>query len=540
MRTKALIIILLLAFPFLSKAQSAWDAYTLSKSDYEGTARTVAMGNAFTALGGDLGAMNINPAGLAVASYGQFTITPGISVAVNSAQGTRLSGNNTSFEKHMKSSWAQFNVPNVAISTVFDTRRQDGIKSVSIGFAYNRTQNYQDDLSAKGQNSQNSFMGSIAASASGIHWSKLDATDAYDHYNWKQVVGWKSGMISTFGEFNDEYISNAEGFQKLSDGSYETFQTGALNQTYRRLVSGSKGDMVFNLSFNISDEFYIGANLGITDLNYIYDDYFKEEAVNINDFPLDFGNDGKTSFQSMKYQYAYSVSGEGIFGKFGFIYSPRSSGLRIGAAIQTPTSLRVTESWQSTGETTYTNNDFNMYASSPTGEYTYTIITPWSANAGVALTFGGLGLVSLDYELQDFSSMKIKELRRQNEDNFGAVNGEIREFMGASHRVRAGVEIKPVPEFAVRAGYGIATSAERYYDESGKKLTPKSLDHIASVGCGYTSKGSFFADFAVQMKKFADYYIYPYDDYLGEEALAPEILNRKNLWNVYLTLGFRF
>lgn len=539
MRTKALII-LLLAFPFLTKAQSAWDVYTLSKSDYEGTARTVAMGNAFTALGGDLGAMNINPAGLAVAGYGQFTITPGVSVAVNSAQGTRLSGNNTSFEKQMRSTWAQFNVPNVAISTVIDTKRLDGLKSVSLGFAYNRTQNYQDDLYATGQNSQNSFMGAIAASASGIHWSDLDATNAYDHLNWKQVVAWKSGMISTFGEFNDEYISNAEGFQKLSDGSYETFQTGTLNQTYRKLVSGSKGDMVFNLSFNISDEFYFGANLGITNLNYIYDDYFKEEAVNTNDFPLDFGADGKTNFQSMKYQYAYSVSGEGLFGKFGFIYSPRSSGFRIGAAIQTPTTLRVTESWQSTGETAYTNNDYNMYASSPTGEYTYNIITPWSANAGVAVTFGGFGLVSLDYELQDFSTMKVRELRRQNEDSFGATNNDIREFMGASHRVRAGVEIKPIPEFAVRAGYGIATSAERYYDDSGKKQTPKSLDHIASVGCGYTSKGSFFADFAVQMKKFADQYIYPYDDYLGETALAPEILNRKNLWNVYLTLGFRF
>lgn len=539
MRTKALII-LLLAFPVLSKAQTAWDAYTLSKSDYEGTARTVSMGNAFTALGGDLGAMNINPAGLAVAGYGQFTITPGVSVSVNSAQGTMLSGNNTSFEKQMKSTWSQFNIPNIAVSAVLDTKRMGGLKSISLGFAYNRTQNYLDDLFAKGQNSQNSFMGAIASSASGIHWSELDATNAYDHHNWKQVVAWKSGMISTFGEFNDEYISNAEGYQKLSDGSYETFQTGTLNQSYRKLVSGSKGDMVLNLSFNISDEFYVGANLGITDLKYIYDDYFTEEAVNTNDFPLDFGSDGKTNFQSMKYQYAYSVSGEGLFGKFGFIYAPRSVGIRVGAAIQTPTALRISETWQSTGETSYTDHSFDMYASSPTGEYTYTLVSPWSANAGIAFTFGGAGLVSVDYELIDYSSMKLKELRRQNEDSFAQANMDIRDFLGASHRVRAGVEFKPIPEFAIRAGYGIATSADRYYDDSGRKLTPKSLDHTASIGCGYSSKGSFFADFAVQMKKMANQYIYPYDDYLGEDALSPEILNMKNLWNAYLTLGFRF
>lgn len=539
MRTKALLI-LLLTCPILSKAQSFWDAYTLSKSDYEGTARTVSMGNAFTALGGDLGSMNINPAGLAVAGYGQFTLTPGVSVSVNSAQGTMLTGNNTSFEKQMKSTWSKFNIPNVAVSAVIDTKRMGGLKSISLGFAYNRTQNYMDDILARGQNSQNSFIGSIAASASGTHWSDFDATDAYDYLSWKQVIAWKSGMISTFGEFDDEYISNAEGFQKLSDGSYETFQTGTLNQSYRRIVSGNKADMVLNLSFNISDEFYFGINLGITDITYIYDDYFTEEAVNTNDFPLDFGDDGKTSFQSMKYQYAYSTSGEGLFGKFGFIYAPRSVGIRIGAAIQTPTALNLSEIWQSTGETTYTDSSYDMYASSPTGEYSYSLITPWSANAGVAMTFGGAGLVSIDYELIDYSSMKLKEFRRQNEGNFEPTNTDIRDFMGASHRVRAGVEFKPIPEFAVRAGYVIATSPERYFDKSGKRLTSKALEHTASAGCGYSSKGSFFADFAVQMKKMADQYIYPYDDYLGEIALSPEILNMKSLWNVYLTLGFRF
>ena len=48
-------------------AQTAYDALMLSENSYEGTARSVAMGNAFTALGGDLGAVTINPAGSAMA-----------------------------------------------------------------------------------------------------------------------------------------------------------------------------------------------------------------------------------------------------------------------------------------------------------------------------------------------------------------------------------------------------------------------------------------------------------------------------------------
>ena len=43
-------------------AQSSQDAIKFSQNFYEGSARTVAMGNAFTALGGDLGSLAINPA----------------------------------------------------------------------------------------------------------------------------------------------------------------------------------------------------------------------------------------------------------------------------------------------------------------------------------------------------------------------------------------------------------------------------------------------------------------------------------------------
>ena len=56
-------------------AQTAYDALLFSENDYEGTARSVAMGNAFTALGGDLGSIGINPAGSAVAGYSQFTLS---------------------------------------------------------------------------------------------------------------------------------------------------------------------------------------------------------------------------------------------------------------------------------------------------------------------------------------------------------------------------------------------------------------------------------------------------------------------------------
>ena len=74
------------------------------------------------------------------------------------------------------------------------------------------------------------------------------------------------------------------------------------------------------------------------------------------------------------------------------------------------------------------------------------------------------------------------------------------------------------------------------------------MSHRFSFGLGYSSSGSFFADLALQATRYADEYIYPYDYYYldGENVFidptvnTPEILSRRWLINVALTLGFRF
>ena len=544
MKRTALILISAMC-SYAVAAQTAADAYTFSKSDYEGSARTVAMGNAFTALGGDLGAININPAGLAVARYGQVVITPGISLAVNNTSGTSLNGSKDYFQNSTNNRWTKFGVPNCGVSLNFDTHRSSGLKGVTLGFAMNRTENYHDNATASGVNGNTSFMGQLAASANGISYSSLSGDNAWDNHNWRHVIGWKSGMISTFDSFDDEYIGNSEIYTKDSDGNITIQQAGPLNQAYKRVVSGYKEDYAINLSFNISDVFFIGANLGITSLNYVYDDYFSESAVNPDLFVLDFGSEGSTKFNSMKYKYAYTATGSGVFGKFGFIYSPKSLGLRIGAAIQTPTVLHINEIWQSYGETNYIDSRFNAYAKSPEGQYDYNLVTPMSFNVGAAWTLGRKGVVSADYEMRNYSSMKFRN-KRGAEDTFDWVNQDVRDFYGLSHSVRFGAEYKPVSTFAIRAGYGLTSTGERYYDEFDRKVSPKAAnEHRVALGLGYSSKGSFFADFAAQTRILAAEYIYPYDDYIFDDNNAvlvpsPEIVTFKHFWNFLLTIGWRF
>ena len=62
----------------VAQAQTASDALRFSYiPQYGGTARTVGVGGAMGALGGDFATISMNPAGLATYRMSEFTFTPG-------------------------------------------------------------------------------------------------------------------------------------------------------------------------------------------------------------------------------------------------------------------------------------------------------------------------------------------------------------------------------------------------------------------------------------------------------------------------------
>ena len=159
--------------------------------------------------------------------------------------------------------------------------------------------------------------------------------------------------------------------------------------------------------------------------------------------------------------------------------------------------------------------------------------------------------MSLDYEACNYRSMKFVERSTNDNSAFDGVNADIRSNMGLEHEFRIGAEIKPIQCLAIRAGYNFRTSAlpaDREYENQYIWERAEGNTSSAALGLGYSSKGSFFADAAVRMTRYADTYIYPYDywQYDGSQLIAdtsvavPEILSKRTLWNVLLTVGFRF
>ncbi len=560
---KTILAITLTLSAITAGAQTMYDALTYSQNNYYGTARSIGMGNAMTAVGGDLGSIGINPAGSAVYNYSQFTISPNLTISSMNASWSPYPVNGTdTFTGEVRKNLTRFSMPNVGATLNFKTGRSSGLVGVTYGFVVNSVNNYTGQMMTGGRNDKTSYQSSMAVAADGFDIDFLNgylngsggSIDDWMHpYNnpddrgeyapWNVITNAQAGSIANYGDANDpdyywRYIAATEGFIQTPDMDeygnyiYDIFLGGPLDQAYGRKVTGGKRDAVFNLGFNFNNKFFVGANLGVTSLNYNYDEYFKEAAVDPSDFRIDY-EDATTYFTDYRSRYSYSADGAGIYGKIGFIAIP-VQGLRLGAAIQTPTTLFIDEIWRNSVDVHYQNPSYDGSATSPEGNYSYRLTTPYRANAGIAYTFMGMAMLSADYEVTDYRAMKFKNRDRGWSDVFDDVNREIANKMGISHNLRVGAEVKPIPEFAIRAGYNFTTVPE--YTGS---YTLNDRINAFSVGVGYSSKGSFFADLAARYTTFSDEYISPYADYLDDFA-SPLILNRRERFDITATLGWRF
>ena len=301
--------------------QNMWDAYRYSQQFNEGTARSVAMGNAMVALGGDMGAISINPAASGVYTYNEFIFTPSITVADNRTDylGTRTSTGKT-----------RFGVPNFGFVSTFNTRQSRGLVSWNLSLVFNKTNNFTDRMSAQGTSAGSSYLQSIAQGLNGLHATNLDMNPTSDPFfntnaSWQSILAWNTSLLDTLPDSGYDYYAATENLN-----GYNISMGGPVNQYYVREQTGNISEAVLNFGGNISNKFYFGVNLGIVNVWYNYNESYSESAVDSRNFD--------SGFQSFTRHYRQKTSGTGVNLKAGIIYLP-FKGLRIGASISTPTWL---------------------------------------------------------------------------------------------------------------------------------------------------------------------------------------------------------
>ena len=273
-------------------AQTMSDAINFSQNQYYGTARSMALGNAMTALGGDLGSIGINPAGSAVTPYSQIVITPGVTVsAVTSAYSPE---GEKSYGLSNRLVHTRMNLPNVGLSMSFETGQRYGLRTFSFGFVVNQTNNYHFMSEGFGSNSRTSKIAEFANAARGFNEDVLADYKSFNNSDlpWDILAAYQGGMFGSYG-IEGEYAGVTEAIS--DDGEYH-YVPGALSQTSYLTKRGSKNDLILNMAMNFSDRFYIGFNLGIPTARYRYSESFYEAAINPEDFRIKYDDGYETCF----------------------------------------------------------------------------------------------------------------------------------------------------------------------------------------------------------------------------------------------------
>ncbi|MGM9759322.1 MAG: OmpP1/FadL family transporter [Parabacteroides sp.] len=521
-------------------AQGEMDAFNYSQPDFNGTARYLSMGGAFGALGGDISVMNTNPGGLAI--YRSSEVVTTLSVSTNKNKSTWGSSKNEATKTRV-------NFDNIGYVGYFPTGNDAGLVSWNVGFSYNRLQNFERSYRASGTQAY-SLADYAAAKASYVNryddgsWSGIpeadmplgsNASTAYQSLGglWVPALAYQAGLIGTYDQGGDEYHS---AFGEWADkNTFNPYSPNNMQLDVREKGAVDRYNMALGLNF--SNILFMGATISITDLNYDYSSVYDES----------FGAKDNLYWDSWK-----STDGTGYSFNIGAVVRPVDC-LRLGLAYNSPTWYKMTDYYGGSAGS-YLDGLGQMDGNTPTGVYTdYKLRTPDRVIVSAAAILGTTGLISVDYEISNYKSMKLMDPDGRDYND----NQLIEEDFGLSHAVKVGAEVKVTPQFAVRLGGGWqgtplkANLKEGAVEVYTSGVTPhytlyKGTSHF-SVGFGYRFTPNFYVDMAcVYRDRKDDLYAFSnvYVDGANNESYTvaestPITLKGKRT-QVSLTLGYKF
>ena len=541
---KYIITSALVLFAAAAQAQDSYSNYTMtSTADVIGTARYVGMGGAMGALGADISALSNNPASLGLFRKNDFSITMGGVIQDAKPYETDNRGH--------------YSFDQVGFVAAFPN--SDRSAFFNFGVNFQKKADFGHSLFVQ-NNTLNGL--SQAAQLRGLY-------DVGMSYSGNENFRYSLPYQACNAYIYDVEVAGQPGYHNIKSKGYD----------FNRHSFGNNYALDFSFAGSIKDRVYLGMTLGIDFLRYEnsqrYVEYRDGALGEVEDYDI----------LSNKY-----VSGKGLNLKFGILVRPiEENPLRVGFAFETPTWYTLTQKdshysiaskWNYDGFDEannihkYSYNDekgkYTTYDSPDDNFLDFNVHSPWKIRFSAGSTVGTYLAWDVEYEYALYNNATMGYPRNYHNNSASlsmtkdpGMTALTKASINGIHNIRAGVEFKPLPEFAVRLGYNFWSKAMKDGARLDQTVDSKSLDFVLGTdymnlgatnmltfGLGYRYK-AFYADFAYKYRhQKGDFYAFDdtfqrsgdagYEQFLssGQSLRSEEVdLSRHT---ITFTLGFKF
>lgn len=504
------ILVGMLCYSVVIKAQVPEDALRLSWLQQSGTARNQAVGGAMGSLGGDITATFVNPAGLGLYKVGELVLTPGFNFMNNKSDYRE----NTSTDKGSAFSFGTTGI-------VFGMgNRNSNWKSSAFSLAVNRTANFNNNVFYQGQNDYSSYSEQFAEEFAS---SKVDINDNLDQFS-PLSIGTRMAVYTYLIDI-DTINGNPQvvGLPEFLDN---------LGQSNLIESSGGITELALGLAGNKNDKFYIGGSLGLPIVNYKRIQTFTES---------DISGDRRNGFNRSTLREIYATKGIGVNAKLGLIFKPVEY-VRVGLAVHTPSWYGLKDTYYGEMSTDAENQNPNLI--SVTGEtvngnipveYNYDLTSPWKFLLSGSYVFREVedvtkqkGFISADVEYINYAGSAYQTAEGNQDDAYYQdINNTMDEIYASAFNFKVGGELK-FNTIMARAGFS-------YYGNPYADNELKADKKFISGGIGYRDKGVFVdVTYVHGLQKDINF---PYR--LADKANTFAAV-KGNGGNVLMTVGFKF
>ena len=458
---KRIITIVALLFPLVAAfAQGTDDACLFSQTYYQGTAKALGMGNALGAVGGDMTALCVNPAGMGLYRGQELAASLGLfdNLSHSTYYGTTANANTL-----------RLTLPNIGYVNAKQRSNYRNLRFTQFGIALTRTNDFNEHTLARGINPSSSKIDSYLAQIDGYSPQDIKNDFPYDIF-----PAWSTYLIDIYEDDEGEYYGSPVPQGGIWQGRENTFK-------------GRSEEWTFAGSANYNEDLFLGVSIGLNHVKRtgtrVFEEWMPEDA-----------NEG-TGFSQWSFTESIASTGWGGNIKTGFIYHA-NNWLRIGAAFHSPTIFNFNETWQT--ETEAEINQFLNKHISPESHYEYTFIKPLKWVGSMAFVVGQEAIVCFDAEYQNYGSARF----RADDWDYDATNESIKSAFGPSFNFRIGSEWRTGNTY-LRVGAG-------YYGSPFGFGKPNGSVKKASIGISLPA-GEVILDFAYELsigKQLARLYEY--------------------------------